>query len=187
MNQASTSLQDDTFSKLESIFLASGKGRRPSLPELPVLTSRLLQQVLLLKEKGGKSFDDAAAFLYRLFPGESLETLRYQLVRASGSETVSIEQLPLSKGPYLSDIGRDAILGNKEVNCNEMKKPTYGLLKDLLVFKRKENGSFHDVCVWWERLTGVKMTETKMTQECKKCNLFVKKLQRSSPRGQKKI
>ena len=189
MDQAPTSLQDDTFSKLESIFLASGKGRRPSLPKLPVLTSRLLQQVLLLKEKGGKSFDDAAAFLYRLFPGESVKTLRYQLVRASGSENVSNEQLPLSQGPYLSGIGRDAILGNKEINSNEMKKPTYGLLKDLLVFKRKENGSTRDVCVWWERLTGVKMTETKMTQECKKCNTSVKKLQPATgrPEGKKKF
>ena len=104
MNQASTSLQDDTFSKLESIFLASGKGRRPSLPELPVLTSRLLQQVLLLKEKGGKSFDDAAAFLHRLFPGESLATLRYQLVRASGSETVKFNGNFVFRWPSKRDI-----------------------------------------------------------------------------------
>ena len=53
--------------KLEAGFLAKGKGRPPKLLELE-FTTRLVQQGLILKEKGNKTYDETEAFLKtRLF------------------------------------------------------------------------------------------------------------------------
>lgn len=73
--------EDDVYHQLKSVFLASGKGRRPNLPSVQ-LTNKLLMQILRLKDEGEKSFDQAAAFLCKLLPESdtTFARLRYKLV-----------------------------------------------------------------------------------------------------------
>ena len=57
---------DDQFSKLKAVFLATGRGCRQDLPLVEV-DNRLLVQ-LLLKDEGSKSLDETAFFQQLLKP-----------------------------------------------------------------------------------------------------------------------
>ena len=56
---------DDQFSKLKAIFLATGRGCRQDLALVEV-DNRLLVQLLLLKDDGSKTLDETASFFQQL-------------------------------------------------------------------------------------------------------------------------
>ena len=58
---------DDNFSKLKAVFLATGRGCRQDLPLVEV-DNRLLVQLLLLKDEGSKTLDETAFFQQLLKP-----------------------------------------------------------------------------------------------------------------------
>ena len=58
---------DDQFSKLKAVFLATGRGCRQDLPLVEV-DNRLLVQLLLLKDEGSKTLDETAFFQQLLKP-----------------------------------------------------------------------------------------------------------------------
>ena len=58
---------DDQFSKLKAVFLATGRGCRQDLPLVEV-DNRLLVQLLLLKDEGSKTLDETAFFQQLLRP-----------------------------------------------------------------------------------------------------------------------
>ena len=58
---------DDQFSKLKAVFLATGRGCWQDLPLLEV-DNRLLVQLLLLKDEGSKTLDKTAFFQQLLEP-----------------------------------------------------------------------------------------------------------------------
>ena len=91
-------------------------------------------------------------------------------------------------GVYLEGVGREVLLGDREMDMCK-KNPSYGLLKDLLHFKTKETGSYKDMCKWWEKLTGIKLTEREITLASRKCKETVSKLQPSAhrPEGRSRL
>ena len=58
---------DDQFSKLKAVFLATGRGCRLDLPLVEV-DNRLFVQLLLLKDEGSKTLDETAFFQQLLKP-----------------------------------------------------------------------------------------------------------------------
>ena len=58
---------DDQFSKLKAVFLATGRECRQDLPQVEV-DNRLLVQLLLLKDEGSKTLDETAFFQQLLKP-----------------------------------------------------------------------------------------------------------------------
>ena len=54
-------VDNDQFSKLKAVFLATGRGCRQDLPLVEV-DNRLLVQLLLLKDEGSKTLDETAFF-----------------------------------------------------------------------------------------------------------------------------
>lgn len=161
------SLSDDAVRDLlRAVFLASGKGRRPKLPPLP-LTDKLLLCVLELKDEGGKTYDEAAVFLSKLFPQTPVGRLRYLLVSANGKKETTSSSAPAvrlqhdSLGPFLQGVDRACLLEGALSPC---RNPTFGLLKDLLSLKRKENSSFATMCQWWRQLTGTSVGEATMAK-----------------------
>ena len=58
---------DDQFSKLKAVFLATGRGCRQDLPLVEV-DNRLLVQLLLPKDEGSKTLDETAFFQQLLKP-----------------------------------------------------------------------------------------------------------------------
>ena len=158
--------EDLQYHQLKSVFLATGKGRRPKLPTLD-LTDRLIVQVLRLAEEGAKTFDEAAYFLNKLFPAIAFARLRYLLVSTKAKQTAAADQglqqidssvkLTETLGPFLEGIQRTDILEGQSGLV--YKAPCNGLLKDLLTLKRKEGKTFKDVCQWWQNLTGDAISE----------------------------
>ena len=61
------SADDDQFSKLKAVFLATGRGCRQDLPLVEV-DNRLLVQLLLQKDEGSKTLDETAFFQQLLKP-----------------------------------------------------------------------------------------------------------------------
>ena len=58
---------DDQFSKLKAVFLATGRGCQQDLPLVEV-DNQLLVQLLLLKDEGSKALDETAFFQQLLKP-----------------------------------------------------------------------------------------------------------------------
>ena len=58
---------DDQFSKLKAVFLATGRGCRQDLVLVEV-DNRLLVQLLLLKDEGSKTLDETVFFQQLLMP-----------------------------------------------------------------------------------------------------------------------
>ena len=73
---------DDQFAELKAVFKATGRGRHPDLPTV-LPTNHLLLQILTLMEDGGKSYDDAASFLRKLFPDPQVQTFPHYLSQAT--------------------------------------------------------------------------------------------------------
>lgn len=163
------------------------------------LTNRLLIQLLFIKEEGAKSFDETAAFLCQLLPeGVSvpLSTLRYTLVSAeqqAGKLSTTQQRIDfLSQklnlgldcfGPYLQGISRQQLL-NGHISVH--RPPTFGLLKDLHSFKKREQGStYKDMSQWWLHLTGISIQEKKLKKEIEKVQRKIVRLQPNAARQPK--
>ena len=65
---------DDQFSKLKAVFLATGRGHRQDLPLVDV-DNRLLVQLLLLKDEGSKTLDETASFFQQLLKPDLVKTV----------------------------------------------------------------------------------------------------------------
>ena len=75
---------DDEDAKLfKSVFLAKGRGRRPSLPSLGMLvTNRQLLQLYFIKQSSGSSWDNLLQWLSSLFPHYPRTKTQYLVERA---------------------------------------------------------------------------------------------------------
>ena len=65
---------DDQFSKLKAVFLATGRGNRQDLPLVDV-DNQLLMQLLLLKDEGSKTLDETASFFQQLLKPDLVKTV----------------------------------------------------------------------------------------------------------------
>ena len=70
---------DDQFSKLKAVFLATGRGCRQDLPLVEV-DNRLLVQLLLPKDEGSKTLDETAFFQQLLKP-DLVKTVLFSRLR----------------------------------------------------------------------------------------------------------
>ena len=68
------SADDDQFSKLKAVFLATGRGCRQDLPLVEV-DNRLLVQLLLLEDEGSKTLDETASFFQQLLKPDLVKTV----------------------------------------------------------------------------------------------------------------
>ena len=59
---------DDQFSKLKAVFLATGRGHRQDLPLVDV-------QLLLLKDEGSKTLDATGSFFQQLLKPDLVKTV----------------------------------------------------------------------------------------------------------------
>ena len=74
------SADDDQFSKLKAVFLATGRGCRQDLPLVEV-DNRLLVQLLLLKDEGSKTLDETASFFQQLLKPDLVKTVLLSRLR----------------------------------------------------------------------------------------------------------
>ena len=70
---------DDQFSQLKAVFLATGRGYRQDLPLVEV-DNRLLVQLLLLKDEGSKTLDETA-FCQQLLKPDLVKTVLLSRLR----------------------------------------------------------------------------------------------------------
>ena len=68
------SADDDQFSKLKAVFLATGRGCQQDLALVEV-DNRLLVQLLLLKDEGSKTLDETASFFQQLLKPDLVKTV----------------------------------------------------------------------------------------------------------------
>lgn len=164
------------FHVLKSIFLprqakkkTSQRGRKCNLPEIPVLNNKLLLQILLLK-KEGRSYDDASAFLHKLFPGIKESTLRYYLTNLESKvshhevENFLQETYATTTNPVLSERGIDC--NNLDSETQPIIRGDCSLLLELLEEKKKKEKTFQDLCLWWNNLTGHMVDMKSMQRKC---------------------
>ena len=74
------SADDDQFSNLKAVFLATGRGCRQDLPLFEVY-NRLLVQLLLLKDEGSKTLDETALFFQQLLKPDLVKTVLLSRLR----------------------------------------------------------------------------------------------------------
>ena len=74
------SVDKDNTRILQSILLASGKGRPPKLPNCE-FTNCLILQLIYLKEETGVSWDRVGQLFCRLFPGIGLQQSAFYRIR----------------------------------------------------------------------------------------------------------
>lgn len=137
------------------------------------MSNGLLVQLLILKHEGGKTFDETAVFLNRLFPDAKMSRLRYLLVRTEEnaqhqcdmsqkkdflSQPVHIEQL----GQFLRETGITSQELRQGTHLKTCASPSCGLLKDLITFKHRQGGTCKNLCQWWKQLTGSSVEEAAM-------------------------
>jgi len=125
-----------------------------------------------------------------------LSTLRYTLVSAeqqAGKLSTTEQRIDfLSQklnlgldcfGPYLQGISRQQLL-NGHISAH--RPPTFGLLKDLHSFKKREQGStYKDMSQWWLHLTGISIQEKKLKKEIEKVQRKIVRLQPNAARQPK--
>ena len=68
------SADDDQFSKLKAVFLATGRGCQQDLALVEV-DNQLLVQLLLLKDEGSKILDETASFFQQLLKPDLVKTV----------------------------------------------------------------------------------------------------------------
>jgi len=71
---------DDQFSKLKAVFLATGKGCQQDLALVEV-DNQLLVQLLLLKDERSKTLDQTASFFQQLLKPDLVKTVPLSRLR----------------------------------------------------------------------------------------------------------
>ena len=182
------------YTKLQSVFLARGKGRRSNLPAVEP-NNALLLQLILLKREGNKSFDATASFLLRLLPECDLGHLRSLLVHVeenlrkvqeSDRQAFLFEQFKLhtiTMGPFLRETGvSQRQLLDACMQPAFLSLPTTGLLNELENIRHKETRTYGEAKLWWFQLTGQCVDEQQLKKTCQKIQKQQQKLRKNKHR-----
>ena len=160
------SVDNDNTRILQSILLASGKGRPPKLPNCE-FTNCLILQLIYLKEETGVSWDRIGELFCRLFPEIGLQQSAFYRICVSGLKA-AIECPPEhdkeflckvpaqldSAGPALDLIGvqKSDLLGEEDFLRDLLRDRnlTNEILYEQVLFKDKNKLTWRHVFKWMD-------------------------------------